>query len=576
MSVTPSSDTGLERLRLLASAIAGRAVEVLPVDPGQQAWTDGATIFIEPSLGFDDRLRVLSVQASLLGAGSLAPDVLAPIVRRPALARRYLMIEGSRAMAAASALLPGAAAPLINHELAARTDSPTASMTLAAGRERVADPPSAFGTIRPRAVRSADVDGGAEVGTPHAPRVVPSDVLRSLDDDEDDEGPGLNLLSSPFGGGGALGRLLKRFLGDARSSGSGPPGADAPTHHARPNARPSKAPSRTSAVAPILEATEAVVHSSLTYPEWDVHRRRYRREWCSVSELDPPLGDRIAVPDSAAAALRRPLARLGMAVDRRHRQLQGIDIDIDAAVSARVEALAGSAPDDAVYIDAVRCRRDLAVLVLLDVSGSAGEPSASGGTVHEHQQRTAAALTSALHELGDRVALYAFRSQGRSSVQILPIKRFGDPLDARVAQRLGGCVPGAYTRVGAAIRHSSAVLEREAGMSRRLLVVLSDGFAYDHGYAGSYGEADARRALAETRRRGTGCVCLSVGAPADPEALRRVFGTAAHAGVRGIDDLGDVIGPLFQFALRSADAQRAVFQRRVRAKERLGVEGKAP
>jgi nitric oxide reductase activation protein len=139
-------------------------------------------------------------------------------------------------------------------------------------------------------------------------------------------------------------------------------------------------------------------------------------------------------------------------------------------------------------------------------------------------------------------------------------------------QRLAGCVPGAYTRLGAAIRHSGAVLEREAGTSRRLLVVLSDGFAYDHGYEGAYGEADARRALAEGRRRGTGCLCLSVGAATDAAALRRVFGTAAHAVVPRTEQLPGVIGPLFRFAIGSSEAQRRTTQRRVRTRERLEME----
>jgi nitric oxide reductase activation protein len=261
-----------------------------------------------------------------------------------------------------------------------------------------------------------------------------------------------------------------------------------------------------------------------------------------------------------------------MSMERRNRQLQGIDIDIDAAVASQVEAIAGSAPEEGVYIDLVRRRRDLAVLLLLDVSGSVGEPGAGGRTVYEHQRAAAGALTTALHDLGDRVALYAFRSQGRTSVQVIPLKRFGDRLDAQAMVRLARCVPGAYTRLGAAIRHGAAILERQAGMSRRLLVVLSDGLAYDHGYEGAYGEADARRALAEVRRRGTGCLCLSLGGASDPAALRRVFGTAAHASVPMVDQLPDVVGPLFRFALRSAEAQRRVFQRKIRTKERLEME----
>ena len=74
-------------------------------------------------------------------------------------------------------------------------------------------------------------------------------------------------------------------------------------------------------------------------------------------------------------------------------------------------------PTNAVFIDSVRRRRDLSVLLLLDISASAAEPAADGKTVHEHQRAAAATLTLALHELGDRVALYAYHSHGRSAVE---------------------------------------------------------------------------------------------------------------------------------------------------------------
>jgi len=134
-------------------------------------------------------------------------------------------------------------------------------------------------------------------------------------------------------------------------------------------------------------------------------------------------------------------------------------------------------------------------------------------------------------------------------VRLARVKSFNDDLDTLVMRRLGGLVPGGYTRLGAAIRHGAFMVEDRGGTSRRLLVVLSDGLAYDHGYEGRYGEADARRALAEARRRGTGCLCLGFGAGADLVPLRRVFGTAAHAIVARPDQLPGVIGPLFRSAL---------------------------
>ena len=135
-----------------------------------------------------------------------------------------------------------------------------------------------------------------------------------------------------------------------------------------------------------------------------------------------------------------------------------------------------------------------------------------------------------------------------------------------------GVVPGAYSRLGAAIRHSASVLEQRGSTSRRLLVVLSDGLAYDHGYEPAYGAADARRALAEARRRGTGCVCLSVGARIDAESLGLVFGSAAHAAIPRTDQLSQVVGPLFRSALRSAEAMRQG-RRRTRVRARLAGQG---
>jgi nitric oxide reductase activation protein len=277
-----------------------------------------------------------------------------------------------------------------------------------------------------------------------------------------------------------------------------------------------------------------------------------------VREVEPRIEPAASPGIDDAIAFRRPLARLGMSLHRRHRQAQGDDIDIDAAVALRVAVMAGSVPDEAVYLDSLRRRRDLSVLVLLDVSGSSAEAGTVGKTVHEQQRVAAASLVVALHDLGDRVALYGYNSQGRSAVNLIPIKRMDEHLDSHVLRRLYSVQPAAYSRLGAAIRHGSRVLEERGGTSRRLLVVLSDGLAYDHGYERGYGAADARRALTEARRRGTGCVCLTVGANVEAASLRSVFGSTAHAMVGRPEQLTGVIGPLFRSAIRAAEVPRRV------------------
>jgi nitric oxide reductase NorD protein len=553
-----------ERLSLLASAISSRALKVAAGNPGEPAWTDGRVVFVDASVGRREQVEAVTVQASLLAAGSLDTDVVRRLTRRPALARRYLAVEGHRALAAIEDLLPPSVRSLIDSDVAARTDSPAASLAAALSREAIADPPDTFGTIRARdLLRSISRADSSGTTRQHVPREQPNHVLAELaEDEEDDDGTAADLFSSSVGGGGVAGRLLGRLLGVVRQlSGGGPPGADVPTHRTRAGAQTGSNTVLSTGMAGTME--EAAIEGRGTkYPEWDVHRRRYRQDWCTVQEIEPRPKDGTPLLVSDGHGLRRPLARLGTGLDRGHRRVQGDDIDIDAVVEARVEVMAGSAPDEAVYIESLRRRRDLGVLLLLDISGSAAEPGATGQTVHEQQRAAAAALTVALHDLGDRVALYAYHSQGRSAVQLMPVKRFDDDLDALVMQRLHGLVPGAYSRLGAAIRHGAAALEHRGGTSRRLLVVLSDGLAYDHGYEPVYGAADARRALAEARRRGTGCLCLSIGASTDAETLRRVFGSAAHAAIPRTEQLSQVIGPLFRSAIRSADVPRRLMGRR--------------
>ncbi|MGA8330158.1 MAG: VWA domain-containing protein, partial [Mycobacterium sp.] len=420
-----------------------------------------------------------------------------------------------------------------------------------------------FGVIRANRVLAACTRAAIRTGQEapgHVPRRLPRQEVTDLDDGEVDDSDDPDLFSSPVGGGGFIGRWLKKMLSSARKTGSGggPPGADTPTHRTDSAKRGLHAVSSLASASSegVLDHRADLKTRGVKYPEWDVNSKSYRGDWCTVVEIEPVTTASASPAIDAVIGVRRPLARLGMGLHRRHRQPQGDDIDLDAVVEAYVDLVAGSVPAEAVYLDSLRRRRDLSVLLLLDISGSSAEAGTVGRSVHEQQRAAVAHLTVALHDLGDRVALYAYFSQGRSAVSMVPVKRFDDHLDSHVIRRLNSLEPGAYSRLGAAIRHGAAVLEARGGTSRRLLVVLSDGLAYDHSYERAYGAADSRRALSEARRRGTGCVCLTVGAGTDVESLRRVFGSAAHASIARPDDLASVVGPLFRSALRSAEVRR--------------------
>jgi nitric oxide reductase NorD protein len=234
----------------------------------------------------------------------------------------------------------------------------------------------------------------------------------------------------------------------------------------------------------------------------------------------------------------------------------GDDLDIEALIDLFVDLRSGCSPPEHVYLDRRKLARNLGVLILLDASGSATDTDPEGRAVHDHQRRAAATLAVTLEELGDRVAVYAFRSQGRHGVHLPAIKAFGQRFGAVGRARLNQLEPSGYTRLGAGIRGAGEILKTEAGTPNRLLLVLSDGFPYDDGYEGGYAEADTNKALEELRMDGVACLCLSIGATAGADALKRVFGSASYASTATLADLSPRMDELFLSALRELSAPK--------------------
>jgi nitric oxide reductase NorD protein len=576
----PAASDDLERYRLLASAMAGRSLRVVPAPEGDATYTDGSAIYLAPGSSRHDELVGLAVQCALLASGGLEPSLMRRLRGRPKATRRYLALEARRSLAAMSERLPAAVAVAAGPPGTSVPATPEESLAQALGRWPVPESPPAFGVIRPGAVltvarEEAETAAGAPSPQDLAAPYVEEDVLAEADDDEESQSMGTfsrmmqNGFQTPFS------LWVTKLLGGKGSPSDGDGGAELPVGAARAVDRVGANAQVASFPAP-LERSQTQVEGGVgwAYPEWDVFGQSYRHDWCLVTEFDarPALA---TPPPGRSNDLRRRLARLGVGLERRRRELQGDDVDLDAAVEARVATMTRSSPAERLYIDTQRRKRSLATLLLVDASGSTGEKVGGAGDVLRRQREASALMLDTLTHLGDRVALYGFRSRGRSAVSILRIKAFDDLLGQSVYERLGGLTPGGYTRLGAAIRHGSHLLDTEGGTDRRLLVVLSDGFAYDDGYQGRYAESDARRALAEARRQGIGCLCLTLGGTNDMATLRRVFGTAAHGQAKEFDELIPDLGRLFRRALANADLQRRLAQREQRRSQVRDTRGAA-
>jgi Mg-chelatase subunit ChlD len=552
-----SSDPG--RLRFLASFVAGRSLGVAEALAGEPPHTDGSLVFVSPGRPVSEQRREMLVQAALLGAGSLEPNWMRPLRGRPKLARRYLALEGRRTLAELAGRLPLAAA-LGPHE--ATTTSADESLAAARSRRPIADAPAWFGALRPSRLLAAP--GGAP-GARAGDRDLrlqfrPTDVPATPEGEEEEgeESRILGWFSSPLASD-TFSDFFHKLLGGSRSAGAAAAGGGMPTRSLRrvdatgPSARPVPVPIRILGDTP---GATAGVRGAL-HPEWDVYQNRYKPEHCRVIEFRPGAAPGVTASGVARdEVLRRRLTRLGHGPEVVRRQPDGDDLDVEALIDLFVDLRAGHSPPEHVYLERRKQGRDLGVLILVDASGSATDTDPEGLSVHEHQRRAAATLALTLEELGDRVAVYGFRSHGRGAVHLLALKRFAQRFGAGGRARLDQLRPAGYTRLGAAIRHAGEILDAEAGTPHRLLLVLSDGFPYDDGYESRYAEADTHRALEELRAAGTACLCLSIGGSTPAGTLHRVFGSASHASAPRLADLSPRMDQLFLAALRELAAPK--------------------
>ena len=147
-------------------------------------------------------------------------------------------------------------------------------------------------------------------------------------------------------------------------------------------------------------------------------------------------------------------------------------------------------------------RRDLAVLILLDASGSTGESSDEKETIIEVECRAAALLGHGLHTLGDRFAVCGFNSNGHEQCHFFVYKDFQDAWNSESLARIMGITPANSTRIGPALRHAGWRLEK-VGARQRLILVVTDGRPMDTGYDpnSGYAQQDIRAACEENERK---------------------------------------------------------------------------
>ncbi len=266
------------------------------------------------------------------------------------------------------------------------------------------------------------------------------------------------------------------------------------------------------------------------YEEFDHTIQSTRPAWATLREVrakpgDPALADRILSENrKTTERLRHLLDAMRPQGTIRIRKLEdGDDLDLDAAVRAAIDTRLRRQPDPRVMMRHLRRTRDTAVLVLLDLSESTNDPARGGQTVLDLTKSACVLLSEAICRVGDDFAIHGFCSDGRSNVFYNRFKDFDQPWGDLAKARLAGAEGRLSTRMGTAIRHATAHLQRVKA-ARRLMLVLTDGAPADIDVRDPfYLRHDARHAVDAAVRAGIVPFCLTLDPRADTYA-QRIFG----------------------------------------------------
>jgi nitric oxide reductase NorD protein len=283
---------------------------------------------------------------------------------------------------------------------------------------------------------------------------------------------------------------------------------------------------------PSAAGDDVPLGTGLWLPEWNPRLARLEPNRVHAQPLEAQSPAGWAAPAALraeAARVRRRLEGQRAAMRWQRGEPEGEEIDLDAWVRHAGEGT-GGVPARGLYRRRVRAERELATLLLADLSLSTDAYATDSQRVIDVIRDALFVFGEALAGSGDRFAITGFSSVKRQ-LRLHPLKTFDEPWGAAPRARLGALRPGWYTRMGAALRAGTRQLQARPER-RRLLLLLTDGKPHDlDGYDGRLGLEDTREAVREARRAGLLPFAITIADDDATEAMPLLFGSSG--GQRG-------------------------------------------
>jgi nitric oxide reductase activation protein len=210
-------------------------------------------------------------------------------------------------------------------------------------------------------------------------------------------------------------------------------------------------------------------------------------------------------------------------------QEEGSELDLDVAIRSLIDFKGGAQPDPRINMSHKHDGRDIAVMLLLDLSASLADiPDGCTQTILELSQEAVALLGWAIEHLGDKFAIAGFSSNTRHEVRYQHIKGYSEHWNEDVKARLAAMEAGYSTRMGAAMRHASHYLGAQKA-EKKLLLVLTDGEPSDIDVDDPrLLIEDARKAVQELDQDGIYTYCINLDAnvkPGEDDYVMDIFGS---------------------------------------------------
>jgi len=218
--------------------------------------------------------------------------------------------------------------------------------------------------------------------------------------------------------------------------------------------------------------------------------------------------------------------------------VEGDEFDYRALLDFVMDKKAGVMPSDRLYIKRIKEQRDVAVLLLVDLSRSTSNTVfGSSASVLDVEKEAIVLFCEALEVVGDAFAIAGFSGTGRLGVDYFKIKDFDEDMDNPVRLRINAMAPQRSTRMGGAIRHAVSQFD-QVSSKVRLMIILGDGFPNDVDYKQDYAIKDTRKAISEARSKNIYIHAITVNLIGDPK-LDDLYGNVHHNIISDVRELPD-------------------------------------